>query len=135
MEESRNEVVREQKPQYLTRENPECWDRRSLTEGGDRRSLTEGGDRRSLTEGLHSSLDKQCEELLENIQRSLHECKDNRTTINIMGILDITQCSNVKTWHKNIKSSVPLKMDIRNTQFVDRYSIDYKVGERSLTIS
>ena len=80
-------------------------------------------------------MDKNCQELLENIQRTLHECKDNRKTINICDSLDINQCSNVKLWAKNIKDSIPLKLDIKTPIFINKYSIEYKVSERSLTIS
>jgi hypothetical protein len=80
-------------------------------------------------------MDKNCQELLENIQRTLHECKDNRKTINIYDTLDINKCNNVKLWAKNIKDSVPLKVNIKNPIFINKYSIDYKVSERSLIIS
>jgi len=80
-------------------------------------------------------MDKNCQEFLENIQRTLHECKDNKKTINIIDTLDIRQCNNVKTWARNIRDSIPLKVNIKTPIFINKYSIDYKVGERSLIIS
>jgi hypothetical protein len=80
-------------------------------------------------------MEKNCQELLENIQRTLHECRDNQRTIEICEALDVNKCKNIKFWENTIKSSIPLKVEIKNTVLNNTYSIDYKVNERSLIIS
>lgn len=79
-------------------------------------------------------MDKNCEEFLENIQRALHVCKDNRITIDICGTLDVRQCKNVRFWETAIKESIPIKIEIKKPIITRNYSIDYKVQERSLII-
>jgi hypothetical protein len=80
-------------------------------------------------------MNKDCQELLENIQRTLHECRDNRKTVEICGALDVRQCKNVNYWASTIKDSIPLNVEIKHPILTHKYSIDYKVRERSLVIS
>ena len=80
-------------------------------------------------------MNNNCQELLENIQRTLHECRDNRKTIEICAPLDVNQCKNVQYWASAIKESVPLKVEIKQSILSNKYAIEYKVKERSLVIS
>jgi len=80
-------------------------------------------------------MDKNCQELLDNIQRTLHECRDNKKTIEITEMFDINKCDNVSKWRKTIKVCIPLKVVILNSIVKNKYSIEYKVNQRSLVIS
>lgn len=77
---------------------------------------------------------KNCEELLENIQKTLHKCCNNQLTINIKEEFDMRECDNVDKWSKNIKSCIPLKIEIKNPIVQNKYYIDYRVEKRSLII-
>lgn len=76
-----------------------------------------------------------CEELLENIQRTLHKCCNNKRTVNIKGEFDMRECKNVVKWSRTIKDCIPLKIEIKNPIVNSKYSIDYSVDKRSLVIS
>ena len=76
-----------------------------------------------------------CEELLENIHMTLHECRDNKKKVAISGLFDISECKNITNWSKNIKSCIPLKIEIKNPIVNNTYSIEYIVNQRSLIIS
>jgi hypothetical protein len=76
-----------------------------------------------------------CEELLENIHKTLHECRDNKKKIAISGLFDIRECNNFTNWSKNIKNCIPLKIEIKNPIVENNYSIEYIVNQRSLVIS
>jgi len=80
-------------------------------------------------------MDKNCQDLMDNIQRTLHECRDNKKTIEITEMFDISQCKNVSKWSKIIKACIPLKVEIKNSLVKNEYSIEYKVEARSLVIS
>jgi hypothetical protein len=80
-------------------------------------------------------MDRSCEELMDNIEKTLHECRDNKRTIVIAKAFDVRRCDNVAWWSKNIKDSIPLKIDIKNPILQNKYSIEYKVEARSLVIS
>jgi hypothetical protein len=80
-------------------------------------------------------MDKNCQELLDNIKRTLHECRDNKKTIEITEMFDINKCYNVSKWRKTIKVCIPLKVVILNSIVKNKYSIEYKVNQRSLVIS
>ena len=53
-------------------------------------------------------MDKNCKELMENIERTLHECRDNKRTVEIYEALDIRKCKNIENWSRNIKDCIPL---------------------------
>lgn len=80
-------------------------------------------------------MNQNCEELLENIQKTLHECCNNKRTINIKGNFDMSECKNVVNWSRTIKDCIPLKIEIKNPVVKNEYSIEYKVASRSLVIS
>ena len=80
-------------------------------------------------------MDRNCEELLENIQRTLHECRDNQKVVEISRAFDTRRCENVAWWSRNIKDSIPLNVEIRNPILQNKYCIEYKVAARSLVIS
>jgi hypothetical protein len=80
-------------------------------------------------------MERNCEELLENITRTLHECRDNQITVDVREAFDMRDCKNVATWRRNIKDSIPLKVLVKNPILVNKYCIDYKVRERALIIS
>jgi len=80
-------------------------------------------------------MERSCEELLENITRTLHECRDNQITVDVSEAFDMRDCKNVATWRRNIKDSIPLKVLVKNPILVNKYCIDYKVRERALIIS
>ena len=79
-------------------------------------------------------MDKNCNELLENIHRTLHKCRDNKRFIEISGELDIRKCQNITNWARNIKDCIPLNIEIKNPLLKNKYSIEYKVTARSLII-
>jgi len=71
---------------------------------------------------------------MENIERTLHECRDNKRTIEIYEALDIRKCKNIENWSRNIKDCIPLKVEVKNPILAKKYSIEYKVAARCLTI-
>ena len=79
-------------------------------------------------------VDKNCEELLDNILRTLIECRDNKNTISVNGLFDIRECKNIVKWTANMKDHIPLKIEIKNPIIKNNYTIDYIVNQRSLTI-
>ena len=80
-------------------------------------------------------MDKNCQELMDNIERTLHECRDNKRIVKIKDTFDMRECKNVSWWFTNIKNSVPLKIEIKNPILINQYSIEYNVITRSLIIS
>ena len=79
-------------------------------------------------------MSQNCEELLENIQKTLHECCNNQRIINIKEEFDMRECENVVKWSKTIKDCIPLKIEIKNPIVYHKYSIEYRVNARSLII-
>ena len=72
-------------------------------------------------------MNKNCQDLMDNIQRTLHECRDNKKTIEITEMFDISQCKNVSKWSKNIKACIDCKFGIpyiSNNPFDERDPID-----------
>jgi len=80
-------------------------------------------------------MDKNCQDLMDNIQRTLHECRDNKKTVEINEMFDMRKCNNVARWSNNIRDCIPLNVEIKNPVVKNRYSIEYKVAARSLVIS
>ena len=80
-------------------------------------------------------MSKNCEELLENIQKTLHECCNNKRTIDIKEEFDMRECKNVAKWSKTIKDCIKLKIEMKNPVVHSKYSIEYRVDTRSLIIS
>ena len=76
-----------------------------------------------------------CEELLENILRTLIECQDNKINVKTTGMFDIRECKNIVKWTTYMKDHIPLKIEIKNPIVEKNYSIEYIVNQRSLIIS
>jgi len=75
-----------------------------------------------------------CEEVLHNIQKTLHECRDNQKMMFISGIVNLHNCDNIKRWSDDVYSHVQLKMDIKNPILKDKYKIKYVVNKRLVVI-
>jgi hypothetical protein len=75
-----------------------------------------------------------CEELLNNIQKSLHKCNNNKKIIEIEEIINFKECSNISEWYKIVKESTKLKIDLKKPILKEKYSIEYDVNKRLITI-
>ena len=75
-----------------------------------------------------------CNELLENIQRTLLECNDNKKNIEIKEIINFKECSNIFEWYKTVKESTNLKIECKNIILKKKYLIEYNVEKRLIII-
>lgn len=75
-----------------------------------------------------------CEEILMNIQRTLHECRDNRKKFEVYNKINIHECSNIKRWSNDVFYHVGLKLEIKNPIIINEYNIKYDVKNRVITI-
>ena len=82
-----------------------------------------------------SKHNKICDEVLNNIQKSLQECKDNQKIINISGIVNIHNCKNIQYWLNDVYYHIGLRMEIKNPVIENNYRIKYIVNKRLLIIN
>jgi len=75
-----------------------------------------------------------CEELLKNIQKSLHKCNSNKKIIEIEEIINFKECINISDWYKTVKESTKLKIDLKKSILKEKYSIEYDVNKRLIII-
>jgi hypothetical protein len=77
---------------------------------------------------------KNCEELLKNIQKSLHKCNNNKKNIEINEIINFQECNNIQDWYKTVKESTKLNLELKNPILKENYSIEYNVDKRLIII-
>jgi hypothetical protein len=75
-----------------------------------------------------------CEEVLSNIQKTLHECRDNEKTLYISNNVNLHKCENIQHWLNDVYLHVGLRMEIKNPIIKDKYKIHYTVKKRLLII-
>lgn len=75
-----------------------------------------------------------CEDLLKNIQKSLHKCNNNKKNIEINEIINFQECNNIQDWYKTVKESTKLNLELKNQILKGNYSIEYNVDKRLITI-
>jgi hypothetical protein len=76
-----------------------------------------------------------CDEILKNMQRTLHECRDNKKEFFINKIMVIDKCDNITDWSKDVFYHVGLKLNIKHPVIFKKYTIEYNVKSRTLSIS
>jgi hypothetical protein len=79
-------------------------------------------------------MENSCEELLKNIQKSLHKCNSNKKIIEIEDIINFQECNNIHDWYKTVKESTKLKINLKRSILKEKYSIEYNVDKRMITI-
>jgi len=77
---------------------------------------------------------KNCEELLKNIQKSLHKCNNNKKNIEINEIINFQECNNIQDWYKTVKESTKLNLELKTQILKENYCIEYNVDKRLITI-
>ena len=75
-----------------------------------------------------------CDEILKNIQRTLHECNDNKKVFFMKNIIFIENCDNIKKWSEDVSYHVGLKLNINRSIILNKYTIEYNVRNRTLSI-
>lgn len=78
-----------------------------------------------------------CDEILSQLQLSLHRCKNNKEIYNYFGSssVDITMCSNIKSYKTSLiatKTSLDIKVSIVEPD--THYCIEYDVNNRRITM-
>uniref|UniRef100_A0A6C0HVM8 Uncharacterized protein n=1 Tax=viral metagenome TaxID=1070528 RepID=A0A6C0HVM8_9ZZZZ len=79
-------------------------------------------------------MENSCEELLKNIQKCLHKCNSNKKIIEIEDIINFQECNNIQDWYKTVKESTKLKIYLKKSILKEKYSIEYNVNKRLITI-
>ena len=75
-----------------------------------------------------------CDVLLKNIQKSLHKCNNNKKIVEIEEIINFQDCDNIQDWYRTVKESTKLKIDLKKPILKEKYSIEYNVEKRLITI-
>lgn len=76
----------------------------------------------------------QCEEILENIKQTLHECRDNKKRFYMEKTTCVHICDNVNKWSDDLRCSLGLKLDIKRPIVKGVYIVDYNVRNKIITI-
>ena len=75
-----------------------------------------------------------CDEVLSNIQKTLHECRDNQKTLRISDVVNLHKCENIQRWSNDVKFHIGLRIEVKNPIIKDIYKIKYIVKKRLLII-
>ena len=83
---------------------------------------------------MNNNKKNSCEEILINMQRTLHECCDNKKEFILKKAINMNGCDNIKNWSEDVSYHVGLKLNIKRPIIIGKYTIEYNVRNRTLTI-
>jgi hypothetical protein len=77
-----------------------------------------------------------CDEILENMQKCLMECKTNSKTHFSKQFTDLKKCDNLVFYEKSLAASTSIQIIYKTNKIVAEkpYQIIYDTGSKSLTI-